>query len=123
MHRGRDVITIASALMTNGCDVIASLPVERAAQPFPRQALPRYSILHTQYSDFTFALLHRPQASLHFCTSTPNRSPRINQLLPFELLKGEAGEGAVIDEEDDDAGTGERVGEGNEFRPALQSFR
>ena len=71
----------------------------------------------------TFALLHRPQASLHFCTSTPNRSPRINQLLPFELLKGEAGEGAVIDEEDDDAGAGERIGEGNEFRPALQRLR
>jgi hypothetical protein len=67
--------------------------------------------------------LHRPQAGLHFCTSTPHHSPRINQLLPFELLKGEAGEGAVIDEEDDDAGTGQRVGEGNEFRPALQRFR
>jgi len=39
------------------------------------------------------------------------------------LLKGEAGEGPVIDEEDDDAGTGERVGEGNEFRPALQRLR
>ena len=108
-------------------DAVPTLPMAprsaRSADPTSRQALPRYSILHTQYSDFTFALLHRPQASLHFCTSTPNRSPRINQLLPFELLKGEAGEGAVIDEEDDDAGTGERVGEGNEFRPALQSFR
>ena len=121
------MITIASALMTNGCGLIASLPVAaraaRGAAPTLRQALPRYSILHTQYSVFTFALLHRPQASLHFCTSTPNRSPRINQLLPFELLKGEAGEGAVIDEEDDDAGAGERIGEGNEFRPTLQSFR
>jgi len=44
------VITIASALMPNGCDVIASLPVERAAQPYPRQSLPRYSILNTPYS-------------------------------------------------------------------------
>ena len=26
----------------------------------------------------------------------------------------------MIDEEDDDAGAGERVGEGNEFRPSLQ---
>ena len=81
------------------------------------------TLTYTQYSDFTFALLHRPQARLHFCTSTSNRSPRINQLLPFDLLKGEAGESTMIDEEDDDAGTGERVGEGNEFRSALQSFR
>ena len=55
--------------------------------------------------------------------SGPDHAPRINQLLSFELLQGEAGESTVIDEEDDDAGTGERVGEGNEFRPALQSFR
>ena len=46
---GRDVITIASALMPDGCDVIASLPVERVAQPYPRPSLPdtRYSILNT----------------------------------------------------------------------------
>ena len=47
---GRDVITIASALVLNGCDVIASLQVERAAQPYPKAiAFPYtpYSILHT----------------------------------------------------------------------------
>ena len=55
--------------------------------------------------------------------SGPDHAPRIDQLLSFELLQGEAGEGAVIDEEDDDAGAGERVGEGNEFRPALQHLR
>jgi hypothetical protein len=73
----------------DGCDVIASLPVlgisgwrlavggwehilapraARGAAPTSRQALPRYSILNTPYSDFTFAPLHRPQADLHFCT-------------------------------------------------------
>ena len=55
--------------------------------------------------------------------SGPHHAPRINQLLPFELFKGEAGEGTVIDEEDDNAGTGECVSERNEFRPALQRFR
>ena len=55
--------------------------------------------------------------------SGPNHSARINQLLPFELFKGEAGERTVIDEEDDDAGAGERVGKRDEFRPALQSLR
>ena len=52
-----------------------------------------------------------------------NHAPRINQLFTFELLKGEAGEGAVIDEEDDDGSAGEGVGERDEFRPALQRLR
>ena len=42
---------------------------------------------------------------------TSNNSPRINQLLPFELLKGEAGEGAVIDKQDDDGSAGEGIGQ------------
>ncbi len=54
MHRGRDVITIASALMANGCDVIASLP--KAITP-PILDSP-YSILYTLI--LTFAPLHRP---------------------------------------------------------------
>jgi hypothetical protein len=33
------------------------------------------------------------------------------------LLKGEAGEGAVIDEEDDDRGAGERVGKRERVPP------
>ena len=55
--------------------------------------------------------------------SGPHHAPRINQPLPLELLKGESGEGAVIDEEDDDGSAGERVGERDEFRPALQGLR
>ena len=55
--------------------------------------------------------------------SGPHHAPRINQPLPLQLLKGEAGEGAVIDEEDDDRSPSERVSEGNKFRPALQSLR
>ena len=65
----------------------------------------------------TFA---QAEGGLHFCTSTSHHSPRINQLLALELLKGETGEGAVIDEQDDDGSAGKRVGERNEFRPTLQ---
>jgi hypothetical protein len=55
---GRDVITIASALTPDGCDVIASLP--KAITP---------PILHTRYSILsrtvcTFALSARLQSKL-----------------------------------------------------------
>jgi hypothetical protein len=40
LPRGRDVITIASALNPDGCDVIASLPSEGAAKPRPYQRPP-----------------------------------------------------------------------------------
>ena len=42
MYGGRDVITIASALMPNGCNVIASLPQGHHSPDT------RYSILHTR---------------------------------------------------------------------------
>ena len=38
--------------------------------------------------------------------SGPHHAARINQLLPLELLKSEAGESAVIDEQDDDGSSG-----------------
>ena len=40
LPRGRDVVTIASALNPDGCDVIASLPSEGAAKPRPYQRPP-----------------------------------------------------------------------------------
>jgi len=75
VSRGRDVITIASVLVPNGCDVIASLP--KTSTP---------PILHTQYSILfrhicTFA---QAEGRLHFCT----------QRLPFEALQ-HAGDHAV----------------------------
>ena len=42
----------------------------RGAQPYPRQALPRYSILNTPYSHLRFALLHRPKAGCTFALRT-----------------------------------------------------
>ena len=91
-----------------------------SSHPYPRQALPRYSILNTPYS----RCITSGQPSLW--ASGPlasNRTPRINQFLPFELLKGEAGESAVIDKEHDDGGASQCVGERDEFRPALQRLR
>ena len=60
MHRGRDVITIASALMPNGCDVIASLPKSRHLPP---GAATRHLNLVSHVCTFAqaagqFALLH-----------------------------------------------------------------
>ncbi len=59
MSRGRDVITIASALTPDGCDVIASLP--KAITP---------PILHTRYSILLRHLCTFAQAvgRLRFCT-------------------------------------------------------
>ena len=63
------MITIASALVPNGCDVIASLPVERAAQPYRKASTP--PILDTPYSILclhicTFAQAEGRFALLHF---------------------------------------------------------
>ena len=61
MHRGRDVITIASALMPNGCDVIASLPKSRHLPP---GAATRHLNLVSHICTFAQA-----EGGLHFCTS------------------------------------------------------
>ena len=67
-----------------------------------------------------FCTFAQAEGGLHFRTSTSHHSPRIDQLLAGELGEREPGERAVIDEEDDDGGAGERVGKRDEFRPALQ---
>ena len=44
VSRGRDVITIASALGPEGCDVIASLPVERGRSTLPRGTYVKWDV-------------------------------------------------------------------------------
>jgi hypothetical protein len=78
-------------------------------------AVTRHLIFASYFCTFAQAV-----GGLHFCTSTSHHSPRINQLLAFELGESEASESTMIDEEDDDGGTGQRIGERNEFRPTLQ---
>ena len=58
VYLGRDVITIASALMTNGCDVIASLP-QGSHSPDTR-----YSILNTHAFIPCIRILHRETSSI-----------------------------------------------------------
>ena len=72
MHRGRDVITIASALVPNGCDVIASLPRSRHLPP---GAATRHLKLVSHFCTFAqaagqFALLHFNSESLPAYQST-----------------------------------------------------
>jgi hypothetical protein len=59
-----------------GLPALSALDLFRlgSSSPMPPRLLasqsPRHSVLRTLKSGFTFALLHRPLADLHFCTAS-----------------------------------------------------
>ena len=59
-HLCRDTVPTLPMEGISGWEHLKVTRAARGAAPTSRQALPRYSILNTPYSDFTFPPLHRP---------------------------------------------------------------